>query len=94
MPKEPELTDIDVYARDYPDRMKTLDMEIRRNIQKGQLAQLIFPTYNKRGWVKMIGIMDGGLVGEVLEDLGEGLSSGERIFFQPRHIWDMRDASQ
>ncbi len=91
MPKEPELTDIDVYARDYPQKMKILGMDVRRSIGKGQFAQLLFPTYNKRGWVKMLGIMDGGMVGEIQEDLGEGLITGDQIFFQHRHIWDMRD---
>ena len=91
MPKEPELTDVDVYAEDFPDRMTVLSYDLRFSIQKGQRAQLIFPVFNKKGWVIMVGRMDGGFVGDLLEDLGEGLIKGDRIFFQARHIWDMRD---
>ncbi len=85
----PELTDIDVFSRDYPKKMKVLDLDLRKGIQKGNRAQLIFPTYNKRGWVRFLGIMDGGLIGEMLEPMGEGLVTGDRVFFEYRHIWDL-----
>lgn len=91
MPKEPELLDIDVYAHDYPQRMTVLPMDTRRQLHKGQYVQLIFPQQNKRGWALMVGWMDGGMVGQLVEHIGLGLEPGDQIFFQYRHIWCMAD---
>lgn len=88
-----QLVDVEERNREHPDTFEIPEGAVRRSLKPGEFAKVIFND-EERMWLQVEGIDEQGRYVGVLKNQPiciAGLSYGDRVTFEAKHICDFMD---